>query len=314
VPGAINFFPGEHGMQVAKNVRVALVAASIGTIVVLSTIAPPTAAGNAAVPAMSMPAPAAAQQETEAHRWLGPDLEPLPLTDDEIAEFLRTAQIVERTRIDIGINGIDRLTLEQGDIRLRAGFRRVDRREEDTRVGDINYLLFRDSYIFECAAYELARLLGIDSIPPTVRRSVDDVDGSVQLWLEGLVEDNNAVRPPNASAWSQQLSMMKFFDALIYNVDRNPGNLQIDQRYRLWLIDHTRAFQRKSAPFQIENVSRVDRRVWERLNSLQPEDFERVLGGLLESAEIKFFLDRREAVIAHINGLLAERPESAVLF
>ena len=79
-------------------------------------------------------APAPLPQANE-HQWLGPDLEPIPLSEDEILEFLRTAEIIERKRIKIGINGIDRLTLEKDGIRMHAGFRQVDVRLKNRRVG-----------------------------------------------------------------------------------------------------------------------------------------------------------------------------------
>ena len=75
----------------------------------------------AALAVLAVALPAAPQ--TAEHRFLGPDREVLPLTDDEILEFLRSGEIVEGEKISIGINGIDRLVLEKDGIRLRAGFR-----------------------------------------------------------------------------------------------------------------------------------------------------------------------------------------------
>ena len=276
---------------------------------VLATLA--LAAGATAVPYGAV---AGASPQAAEHRWVGPDLEVVPLTDDEILEFLRSAEIVERETINIGINGIDRLTLEQDGIRLRAGFRQVDRRERDQRVGDEFYLVFRDSYFFEPAAYQLARLLGIPSVPPAVLRRINGVDGSVQVWVEELFDKDDDTRSPDALGWARQLWTMKFFDALIYNVDRNPGNLKVDHHYHLWMIDHTRAFQRKSSPFQPQYANHVSAEVWERLQSLQREDFEAAFSGLLETAEIKFFMDRRAAIIEHINALILERSRDAVIF
>lgn len=275
----------------------------------LLAVAPRGATGVSSNPvAAPVPVP------QDEYHWLGPDLEIVPLTDEEILEFLRTADIVDREHIDIGINGIDRLTLEKDGIRLRAGFRQVDHAERDTRVGDEQYLLFRDYFHFECAAYAVARLLGIENVPPAIPRRVDNEDGSLQLWVEGLFESHDGVRSPDAIGWARQVWTMKFFDALLYNVDRNPGNLKIDRQYRLWLIDHTRAFQHKSKPYQLDAVQHVRTDVWERLQRLTREDFEDALAGLLEPIEIKYLMDRRAALIEHVTALLAERPESAVLY
>ena len=253
----------------------------------------------------------AAPQALE-HRFLGPDAEVLPLTDDEILEFLRSAKQIERETISIGINGIDRLVLEKDGIRLRAGFREVDTREENGRVGGVTYHEFRDSYLFECAAYRLSRALGITNVPPAVLRRFGRVDGSLQLWVEDTFEDASKVEPSMARlplVWT-----MTFFDALIYNVDRNPGNYLIDHRDQLWMIDHTRAFQQKSGPYRLETVEKVPSEVWERLQALQRSDFDEIFSGLLEASQIRFFMDRREKLIEYVNKLIAERPEGTVLF
>ena len=36
---------------------------------------------------------------------------------------------------------------------------------------------------------------------------------------------------------------MRVFDELIANTDRNLGNMLIDRQWKLWLIDHSRAFR-----------------------------------------------------------------------
>ena len=36
---------------------------------------------------------------------------------------------------------------------------------------------------------------------------------------------------------------VRLFDQLIYNVDRNLGNLVIDKNWTIWMIDHSRAFR-----------------------------------------------------------------------
>ena len=36
---------------------------------------------------------------------------------------------------------------------------------------------------------------------------------------------------------------MRLFDSLIFNDDRNPGNYLFDADWKLWMIDHSRAFQ-----------------------------------------------------------------------
>lgn len=255
-----------------------------------------------------------AAPQTAEHRFLGTDAETLPLTDEEILEFLRTAPVVERERISIGINGIDRLVLEKDGIHLRAGFRDVDTREKGARVAGVTYHEFRDSSLFEPVAYRLSVALGIPNVPPAVFRNIRRVKGSLQIWVEDTFEDTSEAHPDDAMAWVHQLWNMYFFDALIYNVDRNPGNVLVDHRYRLWMIDHTRAFQQKSDPFELERVEHVGRDVWERFQALQRADYVEIFDGVLDGPQIGFFMERHDKLIEHINALIAERPPGVVLF
>ena len=39
------------------------------------------------------------------------------------------------------------------------------------------------------------------------------------------------------------MQLVSVFDQLIYNVDRNMGNLLICKNWRVWAIDHTRSFR-----------------------------------------------------------------------
>ena len=48
---------------------------------------------------------------------------------------------------------------------------------------------------------------------------------------------------PNQVTWRQEYAILQVFDQLIYNTDRNLGNLVITTDWRVWMIDHTRAFR-----------------------------------------------------------------------
>ena len=49
--------------------------------------------------------------------------------------------------------------------------------------------------------------------------------------------------------------VVRLFDQLIFNTDRNLGNLLIDKSWRLWMIDHTRAFKTFTEPKSPKNLS-----------------------------------------------------------
>ena len=71
---------------------------------------------------------------------------------------------------------------------------------------------------------------------------------------------------------------MYFFDELISNVDRNLGNILYTKDWRLWLIDHTRAFRKNTALKTPSHITRCDRRVFEGLKALDLPTLKREVG------------------------------------
>ncbi|MCU0235396.1 MAG: hypothetical protein MUE90_15365, partial [Thermoanaerobaculales bacterium] len=129
-----------------------------------------------------------------------------------------------------GVAGAERLLLEHDGVRFRAAFRTVDVKVESEPVsGAKRPKEYRDAAIFEAAAYELSELLGVGRVPPAVARSIDERAGTVQIWMEGtrpeveLLEEGS-LAPPDETSWRRQKQVMRVFDSLIANNDRNQGN------------------------------------------------------------------------------------------
>jgi hypothetical protein len=92
------------------------------------------------------------------------------------------------------------------------------------------------------------------------------------------------------------------FDQLIYNTDRNVGNLLITKGWRIWAIDHTRAFRRYTTLKSAANLTRCDRQVLERLKALDRQTVERATSPYLGEFEIKGLLARRDAIVAYFDA------------
>ncbi len=249
------------------------------------------------------------------HVWLDADGKALPFqTDEEITEFMRTANVVNEEPIGVGINKSVKVTLEQNGVRAHAIFREVDRREDTAVIQGKRYRYFADSYLFEPAAFELAKMLDIPHVPPAALRNIRRRRGSLQMWVEDILdEDGDGFRPPSPIAWASQLWDMKFFDNIIYNIDRNGGNLLVSQDYKLWLIDHTRGFQFKYGLLD-DDVVRVRRSSYERLLALTEDDLKNALSSYLKPIEIASILERRNAMKAYVEKLVAERGEDVVFY
>jgi len=253
--------------------------------------------------------------------WMGPDGEPLPFaTDDHLLEFLRTAEIVSIEELDKGKTKPRRIELEKNGVRARAIFHTVDIYREQARVGDRFHAVFRDSWRAQVAAYWVARLLGLDNVAPTVERTVDGEAGSLQLWLEndGLRSNADRVRardyPLDLESWLAQEWSMNVFDALIFNDDRHTDNVLVDGEWKLWMIDHTRAFQRDPSIRQPEKLNRIDRRLMEELRQLDEQRLEGAVGEYLEREQINAIMARRDAILEHFSELIRTLGAANVLY
>ena len=221
--------------------------------------------------------------------WQGPTDESLPFrSNEEVEEFLRTAEIVSRERVGAGLNNPYKVLLEKDGIQMYAVFRDV--RVESSQMK----FFFRDDAIFECAAYELAKLLGLDTVPPTVKRKIRGKEGTLQAWVENVATEK-ALRketdvPPsggiNRWRWRMQRQNIYIFDNLIYNEDRNTGNILIEPDWKLWMIDHTRAFRRWKELMNPEQIKYSERSLWEKLQALDETEVRAKLKDFLKPAEI----------------------------
>ena len=248
-------------------------------------------------------------QAGQAGEWLGRDGAPLPFSSDaEVEDFLRTAKIVASKRLEGTRNRPLKLTLSKDGVEARAIFRTVDKKRSSARVGRLLIRDYHDSHIYECAAYELSRLLDIDNVPPYVLRTIDGQKGSVQLWIEQATtefQNRYDVDGPTASErWPSVFDTMHIFDALIDNFDRHPGNVLVDSRDRVWFIDHTRSFRLYTAAPKLElaagrNPDHLN--LIRALRSLDKEELE-VLKPFVSFRHIAALMRRRDQILEQLTA------------
>ncbi len=244
---------------------------------------------------------------------------PAPFSSEEqTLEFLRHAAIVSMEPIPTGVTRPRKVLLEMDGTRAYAVFRDVDILREQVWMRDGTFHReLHDSALFEVAAYRLARRLGLDNVPPTVVRSIGSRKGSMQLWIEGAMTEahrrKGGLRPPDYQAWLAQMRTMTLFDCLIGNIDRHSGNYLLDPSGKLWMIDHTRAFQRFPADWTPAPIAMCERRIWRRLQELDRRALEALLGDLLTSFEVKHLSERIDRVVAHLDDQIAQRGIDEVI-
>ena len=275
-----------------------------------------------ALPAVTATSVAASvATEVPDRAWMGPDGVPLPFDSAaELTDFLASAAVVASKDLSTGTTRPKKLTLERDGVRLHAVFHSIDRSERQVkRLANGQFVLhLRDSYRSQVAAYEISRLLGIDSVPPTVVRASTGRKGSVQLWIEHAMTEqkrrDQALDPPDLTVWNQQKAEQWVFDNLINNIDRNTGNTLIDGGWNLWLIDHTRSFgQDRELPYP-ERVTSLSKEMWSGLKALDPEEVRERLSPYLNKAEVRALLERREKLLELIEARIARLGEGRIVW
>ncbi len=252
--------------------------------------------------------------------FIGSDGQPLPFAyEDEVLDFLRTAQIEGIFEIPTGVTEPTGLFLVKGGIKSRAVFhdKHYESRQETLKDGQVVWY-FRDTYLNDVAAYEISRMLGIKNVPPAVLRTVNGKKGSVQIWIENSINEKELKDedrfPPDKSKIDMRAFDMRVFDNLINNTDRNQGNVLFDSNWNLWLIDHTRAFGRNLELPNQQKLVKCSRPLWEKLQSLDRRIVEEKLKPYMGSVEISRIFDRRDKIVNHFKEKIKTEGEENVLF
>jgi len=116
--------------------------------------------------------------------------------------------VVRSKGVGSGVTGSVRATLRKDGVEHDAHIQQFDEVKAIKSPGaGTTEIDFRDTFRNNVAAYRIARLIGLDQVAVTVERTHERKN------------------------------------SLIYNYDRNLGNLLIDKSWNVWMIDHGRAFK-----------------------------------------------------------------------
>jgi len=242
-----------------------------------------------------------------------------PVTDAEREEFLRYGEVQEVARAGQGVTASRRATLQLNGITHDAHVQIVDIQHRPLASFANFEPGFTDSFKYNIAAYELDRLLGLELSPVCVFRPFERKSAAFCWWVDD-VQMTEAQRrakrlhPPDVAHHSRQLWRMRVFDQLIYNTDRNQGNILFDGQWRLWAIDHTRAFRVWPKLKDPDLVTQIDRALLERLRALTREQVTQRTEAWLSRQQIDGLMARRDLILQRIEELVARHGEQAVIF
>jgi hypothetical protein len=241
------------------------------------------------------------------------------LSPEEMEAFLQKARITNERDAGSGVTNSRRATLSDGQITHDAHIQTVDIAQQVFEAGRNTEVNFKDTYRYNIAGYRLARLIGLNTVPMSVERTVQGKVAAVTWWVDDVKMDEKERMKtksmgPDPLRTTKQIQIMRVWDELIQNRDRNQGNILWTSDWTMWLIDHTRAFRLGTNLLKPENLSRCDRGLLERLRALTPEALSQAVGNSLTKQEQEALLARRDRIVKLYDDRIARLGEPVVLF
>jgi hypothetical protein len=245
-------------------------------------------------------------------RAVGP--RPAGLDDDALERWLTDAEVVNMEDIGTGVTKPQRVTLRKDGVELRAVFKEVSTDETGAydRGAAVNT---SDRFQYEIAAYQLDRLLGLDLVPVTVKRTIKNRRGVLQFWVDNSINVRRMLeqkkQPDGWCPAGPQYNLMNVFDVLTHNSDRTQENALFTQDWMLVLIDHSRAFRtlRNNPTLLYKGGVQVPPALAERLKRLDRETLKARLGPYLQLRQIDALLKRRDRLLKEYTAPVAAAAE-----
>jgi hypothetical protein len=241
------------------------------------------------------------------------------LSPEAMEAFLLKARVMNVRDAGSGVTNSRRATLTDGQLTHDVHVQTVDIAQQVFESGRNTELNFKDTYRYNIAGYRVAKLIGLTTVPMSVERAIEGKIAAVTWWVDDVKMDEKERMKtkdlgPDPVRTNKQIQIMRIWDELIQNRDRNQGNILWTSDWTLWLIDHTRAFRLDPNLRRPDQLSRCDRTLLERLRALTPEILEKAVGSSLTRPEQEALLARRDKIIRHYDDRIARLGEVVVLF
>jgi hypothetical protein len=241
------------------------------------------------------------------------------LSKEEMEAFLLKGKVTKTRDAGGGVTASARATMTDGHITHDVHIQNVDISQSVFEAGKSTELNFKDSYKYNVAGYRLAQLLGINTVPMSVERVISGKESAVTWWVDDVKMDEKErmkqkTLGPDPLRTTKQIQIMRVFDELIQNRDRNQGNILWTSDFTMWLIDHTRAFRLGKTLLKPEQLTRCERGLFEKLKAMTPESLSQAVGNSLTKPEQEALLARRDAIVKLYEEKIAKLSDLAVLF
>jgi hypothetical protein len=240
------------------------------------------------------------------------------LTCAEIETFLKTARIGRPRDIPVGVTTPQRATLEGRGLKHDAAIQTADIQQQTYTTQKGTELNFRDTWKFNVAGYELAKMLRLNMVPPYVERRYSGGPAALSWWVNDAMMERDRVQkklePPEPRRWNDEMQAARLFRELIGDYDFNQTNTLITKDWRVWMIDFTRAFRPARTLQYPDRVTRADRTLLANLRALNRDTLRANVGKWLENNLVDAVLVRRDVLVGILDKEIAAKGEAAVLY
>ena len=185
--------------------------------------------------------------------------------------------------------GTTLVSVTEGDMRVTALFEPGSRAEVERQL----------------AAYQLDRLLGLGLVVPVAERQFDGKRGVLSArWTRTVDEQARAAAKLSRSNWcarGNDYQLMYVFDALANNRGRTPNTMLYDRRtWQFASAGHANTFGRgRDLPPYLASAPKVlPPALADALRSLNDDNLQQAIGGLLPKPQLRAILQRRDDLLA----------------
>ena len=234
-------------------------------------------------------------------------------------QFLARARVRSMRDIGTGVTLPQRATLERDGVEHSAVFKTIDVKKpgisQFARGSEMN---FQDSWKCEIPAYVVDLMIGLRMVPATVERTINGQQGSLQWWIQSVMSEAERLKkgaaPPDPDEFERRMLKMYLFDELIANVDRHLNNVKITADFDLRLIDHSRSFRETRTLKDPARLTRFSQSLLDGIAKLEYQELRKRTVRWLEDGQIRAVIVRRDAILALVKTLVAEKGEAAVFY
>ncbi len=227
----------------------------------------------------------------------------------ELENYLKTAKIVSKRRTGgRGENWV--ISLDDGKA-ARRGFFKLLNLARPTVIPN--------SYKYGIAAYELDKLLDLNLVPPVVEREIEDRKGSLQIFIEGALEESSRrmknIEPPDPTRFKNTLEDLNVFENLTYSPsfcgERELDDILIMDKkdWKVWRVDFSEAFAPSPELIPGCEITGCSKKLCQNLMKLEDKVIKTKLKHYLNDEEMIMLLKRKKLIIEKIKILIAEKGE-----